>query len=102
MALTAEQYQSQLLELLPLGAVWPRDLDTGLAKLLLAKADEFARVDGRADQLIEEADPRTTSEMLSDWERVVGLPDECMDLAPTPESGGSGYIRSWHGRAVNR
>lgn len=85
MALTAEQYQSQLLDLLPPGAVWPRDLDTGLAKLLLAKADEFARVDGRADQLIEEADPRTTSEMLSDWERVVGLPDECMDLAPTPD-----------------
>ncbi|NQE47975.1 YmfQ family protein [Herbaspirillum rubrisubalbicans] len=85
MALTSEQYQAQLLDLLPPGAIWPRDLDTDLADLLLAKADELARVDGRADQLIEEADPRTTSELLSDWERVAGLPDQCMDLASTPE-----------------
>lgn len=85
MALTSEQYQAQLLDLLPPGAIWPRDLDTDLADLLLAKADELARVDGRADQLIEEADPRTASELLSDWERVAGLPDQCMDLASTPE-----------------
>jgi uncharacterized protein YmfQ (DUF2313 family) len=85
MALTAEDYQEQLLELLPPGPAWPRELDTVLAKLLLAEADELARADGRADQLLEEADPRTTSEMLADWERVVGLPDECMDLGPTPE-----------------
>ncbi|RAM63226.1 hypothetical protein RB24_18115 [Herbaspirillum rubrisubalbicans] len=85
MAMSAEHYQAQLLELLPSGPVWPRDLDTGLAQLLLAKADELARVDARADQLLEEADPRTTSELLSDWERVAGLPDECMDLAPTPD-----------------
>lgn len=85
MALTAEQYQAQLLELLPPGPAWPRDLDSSLAKLLLAEADELARVDARADQLIEEADPRAASEMLADWERVAGLPDECMDLASTPE-----------------
>jgi uncharacterized protein YmfQ (DUF2313 family) len=41
----------------------------------LGFADEFARLDGRADDLIEEADPRTTDEMLPDWEGFAGLPD---------------------------
>ncbi len=27
--------------------------------------------------LIDEADPRTTSLLLADWERVAGLPDAC-------------------------
>jgi len=35
----------------------------------------------RAEQLIEEADARTTSELLDDFERVVGLPDPCLDPA---------------------
>jgi uncharacterized protein YmfQ (DUF2313 family) len=36
-----------------------------------------------ADQLLAEADPRTTSAMLADWERVYGLPDPCVT---TPQS----------------
>ncbi len=38
-------------------------------------ADEFARLDARGLRLIEEADPRTTVELLPDWERLCGLPD---------------------------
>ena len=37
--------------------------------------DEFARLDARALVLIQEAYPDTTNEMLTDWERVAGLPD---------------------------
>jgi uncharacterized protein YmfQ (DUF2313 family) len=49
-----------------------------LTRLLCAIADELARVDARGDVLIDEADPRTTAELLSDWERVAGLPDTCV------------------------
>ncbi|MDP1682723.1 MAG: DUF2313 domain-containing protein [Burkholderiales bacterium] len=76
--MTAEQYLSQLQALLPLGAAWPRDAEATLTKLLQAFSDELARVDGRAAALIDEADPRTTSELLTDWERVAGLPDSCV------------------------
>jgi uncharacterized protein YmfQ (DUF2313 family) len=71
----ALQYQDALLKLLPPGAAFSRDPGGLLAALVLALADEFARLDGRALDLIEEADPRTTNEMLTDWERVCGLPD---------------------------
>lgn len=33
---------------------------------------------GRAASLLLEADPRSTSEMLPDWERVLALPDACV------------------------
>lgn len=75
---TAAAYRDELLALLPLGQAWPRDPAATTGMLLLALADEFSRIDGRADDLLEEADPGTTLELLPDWERVAGLPDPCV------------------------
>ena len=36
---------------------------------------------GWAMRLIDEADPHVTSELLADWERVLGLPDSCASSA---------------------
>lgn len=77
MVVAASDYLRQLQALLPHGAAWPRDDDATITRLLQALADELARVDGRAQQLVEEADPRTTAELFFDWERVAGLPDAC-------------------------
>lgn len=80
MAVTAHSaaaYQAQLGALLPTGRAWPREGDSTLMQMLGAWADGLARVDGRAADLIEESDPRTTLEMLADWERLLGLPDSC-------------------------
>lgn len=79
----AEHYRDQLLALLPQGAAWLTDLESNLARLFHAWGDELARVDLRADELIEEADPRTTNELLPDWERVAGLPDGCTNQVDT-------------------
>jgi uncharacterized protein YmfQ (DUF2313 family) len=76
--MTSADYLAQLQALLPQGPAWPREADAALTQLLAAWADELARVDGRAADLIEEADPRTTAELLADWERVAGLPDACV------------------------
>jgi uncharacterized protein YmfQ (DUF2313 family) len=70
-------YLDQLTALLPTGDVWPRDSNTVISQTLDMPASELARIDGRGDDLIEEADPRTTGEMLTDWENVAGLPDPC-------------------------
>lgn len=76
--MTEDQYLAQLQALLPPGSAWPHDADTDLTRLLSANAIELVRVSARADQLLNEADPRTASELLSDWERVAGLPDPCV------------------------
>jgi len=77
MGMTATDYLRQLQVLLPPGPAWPRSDDALLTRLLGALAAELARVDGRAQQLVEEADPRTVAELFVDWERVAGLPDAC-------------------------
>ncbi len=51
--------------------------------MLLAMAKEISRVDGRADDLLNELDPRTASELLTDWERVCGLPGKCSQPSET-------------------
>lgn len=77
MALSADQYLVQLQALLPQGAAWPRGADANLTRTLKALADELARLDERVDVLLAEGDPRQASELLQDWERMLGLPDDC-------------------------
>lgn len=83
MALTKDDYLQQLQNHLPSGPAWPRDVESLTTKILDSFAEEYARIDGRIDNLIDEADPRTTLELLPDWERVVGLPDPCVQAAQT-------------------
>jgi uncharacterized protein YmfQ (DUF2313 family) len=80
MSRSADDYQRSTLALLPRGMVWPRDPDSQLAKLARGWAEEMARLDARALVLREEADPRTTVETVTDWERVLGLPDPCRPI----------------------
>lgn len=83
MALTTDDYLQQLQALLPQGPAWPREQGSLTTNLLSAFAEEFSKVDLRIDNLINEADPRTTNELLSDWERVAGLPDLCTGIPAT-------------------
>jgi len=92
MAMTAGDYQSQLQALLPRGLAWAKSQSSTLALLLLAWADEFARIDLRCEDLINEADPRTTTEMLPEWERVAGLPDPCVTIDQTIEQRRSALV----------
>jgi len=79
---TAEQYQEQLRSLLPAGPAWDPEQVPEIQQVLLGIAQELARVDARAVDLINEVDPVTVSELVPDWERVMNLPDPC--LGPTP------------------
>lgn len=78
MGLSADDYLQQAQALMPPGPAWPRDVDAYVTRLMLALSAEFARADMRAIALLDEADPRTTSDLLLDWERVAGLPDGCI------------------------
>lgn len=74
---TITAYAQQLASLMPRGRVWPEAGGPIWDQLLSSLAVEFRRVDARALQLLDEADPRTCGETLEDWERVLGLPDSC-------------------------
>jgi uncharacterized protein YmfQ (DUF2313 family) len=69
---SAEAYARMLKSLLPPG-IWRTDADSNMGKLLLACGDELARISVRAAALLEEADPRTASELLPDYERELDL-----------------------------
>ncbi|MDD0853003.1 DUF2313 domain-containing protein [Halobacteriovorax sp. GB3] len=62
--------------LLPPGRAWSRESGTRLEKILLACTDEFRRIKLHAYKLVNETDPSQTSEMLDDWEKLLGFPDE--------------------------
>lgn len=79
---TADDYYRQMAQLLPLGPAWDADLNAGIHDVLRAAAQEFARVDARAGDLISEVVPTGVRELLPDWERVMGLPDSCTLLQP--------------------
>jgi len=78
MRATADDYYRVLLDLRPHGPAWPEDDND-----LRGHAEELARTHNRAVDLIDEADPRTTLEMLEAWERVCALPDDCTPAAVT-------------------
>lgn len=82
---SASEYLQQFKALLPRGALWEplREEGKTFGELLHALAEEFARVDASSAQIIEEADPRTTLQLLPEMEEFAGLPDPCSGLAKT-------------------
>ncbi len=73
MGLSEADYLDQLQQLLPRGELWSRDANAPLTALLRALGQELARVDARAAQLLDEADPLQLRELVPDWERVLGI-----------------------------
>ena len=74
---TVDDYVSALLQLLPDGLFW-RKLDDGtrLYHMLEGMAEGFVRLHNKGLDLIEEMDPRTATDMLENWEELLGLPEE--------------------------
>ncbi|WP_086869582.1 YmfQ family protein [Kosakonia pseudosacchari] len=73
MAVTRDDYISLLSALLPPGPAWSPD-----DPAVKGAAPSLLRVHQRADALMHEIDPRTTTELINRWERIAGLPDECI------------------------
>lgn len=77
MDVTANDDARQALKLRPRG-VFPRGPLGGFWKLFAALSVELQRLRTRVVILLDETDPRTTSELLSEWEEQFGLPDPCV------------------------
>lgn len=75
-ARTAAEILAELLDLLPRGWAWSRAPDTVLAQLLLPTAEELARFEASAEAMLPQVNPRQATDLLADYERVLG-PDPC-------------------------
>jgi len=81
----ADNYRDLILKLLPPGKAWTRDQDSWAFKFAAAMGVEPSRIDGRVKDMLREIDPRYSTELLSDFEREYGLPDECSVIGNSPE-----------------
>lgn len=72
---TTAVYARLLWRLLPRGPLWQQDDTTELGKAILGCAAELSRFHNRLLDLLDESDPRTTTELIGQWETVLGLPD---------------------------
>lgn len=70
-------YFEQAKKLLPQGLIWVAARNGRLGAVLMAVAGQLSGCQERADNLTLEASPNTTVELLPEWEKFAGLPDEC-------------------------
>ena len=73
MARIAEDFQRLFEQLSPRGLLWQLLPGSIRHRLHLAWGDELARASQRQDDLLREALPSSTDEMLSDWEATLAL-----------------------------
>ena len=80
---TADDFTAALQALLPRGRVWPRDPSSTQWQVLAGLSKVYERSSDRAAQLITDAFPTSTIELLAEWEATLGLPDPCAGELPT-------------------
>lgn len=80
---TDQDFQIGFMNLLPIGAVWPRDQDSVIAQVSLALIRNYTRNATAAAGLLEDAMPIAPVMMLPEWEESLGLPDPCAGPSPT-------------------
>lgn len=72
---------------LPTGPAWDayRTAGKNLYKLISALAKAYDDASAALCRMVAELDPRTTKQMLTEWETAVSLPDACLPTATTIE-----------------
>lgn len=68
---------------LPLGGVFDaaREDGTNFRALIEGLGDEYFRTEENTFDVCQEMDPRITDDLLPEWERSVGIPDDCFSTA---------------------
>ena len=74
------RYKRLIKKLFPTGWAWRINEGGRFDALVGGLAQEPCRIEERGFKFLDEMDPNTTFELLEDWERLLGIPDEC-----TPE-----------------
>ena len=78
MAVNLSSWLVALQALLPPGRAFTREPYAVMTKLLGVMAALLLAVQIKLENLLLQADPRLATDMLPDWERLLGLPDSCV------------------------
>lgn len=81
--LTADDYTRIILALMPRGRIWPKEPDATQAATAQGLAGAYVQQTARANNLLIDAFPASSTELLPEWEKTLGLPDPCMGENPT-------------------
>ena len=74
-----------LQQLMPSGPIWNRTEGSLMGDFAQAVSYSFARILRRGIDLLNEADPQTTEQLIDDWETAMGLPDDCFTPVTTQD-----------------
>lgn len=80
---SSEDYLNALQALMPRGRVWPKDPNSVQARTLACFTPTFERSNQAAADLLVDAFPSTSVDLLPEWEAALGLPDPCAGAQPT-------------------
>jgi uncharacterized protein YmfQ (DUF2313 family) len=85
---TQQEHTDALAQYLPSGVAWiSKNIDgTDLRKLLLGLAGEILRSEQKINEISAEYFPQTTTQLLSEWEALLGIPDDCIQLETTADA----------------
>lgn len=87
---TADDYTQAMIGLAPQGMAWDWRPGSNMHAVLRALARGYESSDIDAVQLLEGAFPKTATTLLPEWEKTLGLPDDCaigeMDTIPKRQS----------------
>lgn len=79
----AADYLGAMQALMPRGRIWSRDGATVQTRLLAGLTASYEAQNARANNLLIDGFPRTTNELLPEWEATLGLPSSAAGPAPT-------------------
>ena len=91
-------FQQAMLRLLPQGRIWRRDPGSNLSALFLALAPAYTRNTEAAAQVLVDASPATTQNLLVEWEDSLGLPDPCTGANPSLQQRRAAVRAKWGAR----
>lgn len=80
---SAADYLSALQALMPRGRIWSRDPGTVQTKVLAGLSKSYEVQNARANNLLVDAFPSSTVELLPEWEATLGLPSPAIGPAPS-------------------
>lgn len=83
--LSIDEHRNALASNLPTGRIWRNKNVPGsnLYRLLEGFAPTFLSMDEVIQAFVSEAIPFTTVVYLEEWEEALGIPDDCIRIAPT-------------------
>ena len=67
----------EILQLMQPGAAWSDDPESNLGLAMTALANGISRMEASCEALLPECDPRSTTQLITDWERMLGT-DPCL------------------------